>query len=243
MRKYFRSVLTVVGLGLFFFFASSLLKAQDRPDILNLQIPQFAITNATMEEAVTKLLAWGIQVGLEKAPVSEEQQETKISLDLQSVSVRDILDHLVDSDSRYEWERYARDFRPTRFINVFPSGAKKDGNNLMNIKTEETVTEGEGSPEEAIQYVRFWVSELSNRIYRSQLGAGQVGGIAGSRSRVIGGPVELKADFVFRDLTVREILNEIALRTDGKGWVYEFDKSQQHPWSQHRWDVLWPAVN
>ncbi len=124
MRKYFRSVLTVVGLGLFFFFASSL-KAQDRPDILNLQIPQFAITNATMEEALRKLLAWGIQVGLEKVPVSEEQQEAKISLDLQSVSVRDILDHLVDADSRYEWEGYARHFRPTRFINVFPVGSKR----------------------------------------------------------------------------------------------------------------------
>ena len=242
MRKYSRSVLTVAGLGLFFFFASSL-KAQDQPDILNLQIPRFSITNATMEDALRKLLAWGIQVGLEKVPVSEEQQEAKISLDLQSVSVRDILDHLVARDSRYEWERYARDFRPTRFINVVPSGAKADGNNLMNIRTEETVIEGEGSPEEAIQYVRLWVSELSNRIYRSQPGAGQPGAIVGAKTGpVFGGPVELKADFIFRDLTVREILNEIALRTDGKGWVYEFDQSQ-HRWSQHRWDVLWPAVN
>ena len=237
MRKYSRSVLTVAGLGLFFFFASSL-KAQDQPDILNLQIPRFSITNATMEDALRKLLAWGIQVGLEKVPVSEEQQETKISLDLQSVSVRDILDHLVARDSRYEWEGYARHFRPTRFINVFPSGAKEDGNNLMNIRTEETVIEGEGSPEEAIQYVRLWVSELSNRIYRSQPGA-----IVGAKTGpVFGGPVELKADFIFRDLTVREILNEVALRTDGKGWVYEFDQSQ-NCWSQHRWDVLWPAEN
>ena len=124
MRKYFRSVLTVAGLGLFFFFASSL-KAQDRPDILNLQIPRFSITNATMEEALRKLLAWGIQVGLEKVPVSEEQQEAKISLDLQSVPVRDILDHLVDADSRYEWERYARHFRPHKIYQRVSSGSKR----------------------------------------------------------------------------------------------------------------------
>ena len=239
MRKYFRPVLTVVGFGLFFLFASSL-KAQDRPDILNLQIPQFAITNATMEEALRKLLAWGIQVGLEKAPVSEEQQEAKISLDLQSVSVRDILDHLVDADSRYEWERYVRHFWPTRFINVFPAGAKDEVNNLMNIRTEETVI-GEDSPEWVIRGIAHRVREVHDKIYRSQPGD-LPRGIAGSRIGVVDGPVELKAAFIFRDLTVREILNEIALRTDGKGWVYEFDQSQ-HRWSQHRWDVLWPAVN
>ena len=50
MREYFRPVLTVVGLGLFFFFASSLLKAQDRPDLLDLHIPRYSIDNATMEE-------------------------------------------------------------------------------------------------------------------------------------------------------------------------------------------------
>ena len=58
MRKYFRSVLTVAGLGLFFFFASSL-KAQDQPDILNLQIPQFAITNATMGRGAEKVVGLG----------------------------------------------------------------------------------------------------------------------------------------------------------------------------------------
>ena len=124
MRKYSRSVLTVAGLGLFFFFASSS-QSSGSAGYPQSPIPRFSITNATMEDALRKLLAWGIQVGLEKVPVSEEQQEAKISLDLQSVSVRDILDHLVARDSRYEWERYARDFRPTRFINVVPSERRR----------------------------------------------------------------------------------------------------------------------
>ena len=233
MRKYFRSVLTVVGLGLFFFFASSL-KAQDQPDILNLQIPQFAITNATMEEALRKLLAWGIQVGLEKVPVSEEQQEAKISLDLQSVSVRDILDHLVDADSRYEWEGYARHFPPTRFINVFPSGAKKDGNNLMNIRTEETVIR-DFTPTYVIQNIVTEVRELYHGIHGRAIDS-----VAGSYLTGVDSHIHFEVNFEFRGVTVREILNEVALRTDGGGWVYEFDKSQQHAWSQHRWDVLWP---
>ena len=238
MSKYWRLATTVAGFSVFFFFASSL-KAQDRPDILDLQIPRFAVTNATMEDAVRKLLAWGIQVGLEKAPVSEEQQEAKISLDLQSVSVRDILDHLVDADSRYEWEEYASPFHGlTRFVNVFPAGAKDDSSNLMNIRTAETVIESDDSPEWIIRSIGNWVREVHDRIYRIQPGD-LPRAIAGSRLGG-GGPVELQTHFIFRGLTVREILNEIALRTDGKGWVYEFDKSA-HRWSQHRWNVLWPS--
>ena len=130
-------------------------------------------------------------------------------------------------------------FGPTRFINVFPAGAKDEVNNLMNIRTEETVI-GEDSPEWVIRGIAHRVREVHDKIYRSQPGD-LPRGITGSRIGVVDA-VELKAAFIFRDLTVREILNEIALRTDGKGWVYEFDQSQ-HRWSQHRWDVLWPADN
>ena len=170
-------------------------------------------------------------------PVSEEQQEAKISLDLQSVSVRDILDHLVDADSRYEWERYARHFRPTRFINVFPAGAKDEVNNLMNIRTEETVIQG-FTPAFVIQNIKTKVRELFHRIHGRALGS-----VTGSYLTGIDSSIHFEVDFEFRGVTVREILNEVALRTDGGGWVYEFDKSQQHAWSQHRWDVLLPAEN
>jgi hypothetical protein len=41
----------------------------------------------------------------------------------------------------------------------------------------------------------------------------------------------------YKDMTAREILNEIALTTAGKvGWVYEFERS---PELRHSWGVLW----
>ncbi len=196
-------------------------------DILDLKIPEFQVSNATMEEALRELHAWGIQVCLEKAPRQNGEEEGKISVNLRDASVREVLNALVSEDKRYAWERYRRmSVSLTNLINVFPVGAKEDPSNLMNIKAKKVVVKAYTTPENLIQSISEFVPELVRKLYVGR------GGIAGSIPGGPIGPIELYIDFKFEGMTVRDILNEIALRTAGHGWVYE-------PEPTPRWDVLW----
>jgi len=117
-------------------------------DMLDLKIPKYEVNNVTMEEALRKLHAWGIQVCLEKVPRQEGKEKFTISVNLEGASVREVLNALVSEDKRYAWERYRRmSVSLTNLINVFPLGAKEDPNNLMNIKAREVVIKDIRSPE------------------------------------------------------------------------------------------------
>lgn len=219
---------SLMGVVILWLFSSGSVAAQD---FLDLKIPEYEINNATMEEALRKLNAWGIQACLEKVPrESEKEEEIRISVRLQDASVREVLNTLVSVDKRYTWERYRRStsFEYTNLINVFPVGARKDPRNLMNIKARKVVIKFPTSPENLISKIEYFVPELARKLHHGAVAGSIPGG-------PIGGKVSLHIDFEFVDMTVREILNEIALRTAGEGWVYECVKS---PEPTHSWRVL-----
>jgi hypothetical protein len=219
-------VISVITVTVFWILLSVNVAAQD---VLDLQVPEFAVNRATMEEALKKLHLWGIQVCLEKVSRQSEKEDVKISISLHDASVREVLNALVSEDKRYTWERYRREneAQDTNLINVLPIGAKEDSNNLMNIKIKKVAIKYSNPPENIIPHIGHLVPELARKLYP--------GGVAGSMAAVIGSKVNLHIDFEFEDMTVREILNEMALRTPGRGWVYEFVKSPQ---PTHRWRGL-----
>lgn len=190
-------------------------------DMLDLKIPKYEVRNATMEEVLRRLHAWGVQVCLEKVPYQNDKEEIKISVNLRDASVKEVLDALVSADKRYTWERY----RSTNLINVFPVRAKEDQSNLMSMKTKKVIIKGFYSPENIISRIDYFVPELAKKLHP---GGAAMSMIMGG----IGGKMKLQIDFEFEEMTVREILNEIALRTAGKGWVYK-------PEPAPRWEVLW----
>lgn len=200
-------------------------------DFLDLKIPEYGINNATMEEALRKLNSWGIQVCLEQVPrENEEEEEVRISVRLQDASVKEVLNALVAADKRYTWERYQRStsFEYTNLINVFPVGAKKDPNNLMSIKAKKVVMKFPTSPQNLISKIEYFVPEIARKLHQGTVAGSIPGG-------PFGGKMNLHIDFEFEEMTVREILNEIALRTAGEGWVYEFVKL---PKPTRKWRVL-----
>jgi hypothetical protein len=73
--------------------------------MLDLKIPRYEVRDATMEQALRRLLAWGIQVCLEKVPLQNEAEDIKFSLSLRDASVQEVLNALVSADKRYTWER------------------------------------------------------------------------------------------------------------------------------------------
>jgi hypothetical protein len=198
-------------------------------DFLELRIPKYEVKDATMERAVEVLHAWGIQVCLEKVARQNEAEDVRFSLSLEGATVREVLNALVLADKRYAWERYQRSsLVKTSLINVFPSGAKEDPSHLMNIRTKKAIIKGFHSPESVIPYISYFIPELASKLHP---GGGAISMVFGG----IGEKMKLQIDFEFEDMTVREILNEIALRTVGRGWVYEVVKG---PKPEHRWYVL-----
>lgn len=202
-------------------------------DFLDLRIPEFEVKEATMEEALKHLRAWGVQVCLEKAPeMGNENSNGMITLKMKGASIREILDALTSQDKRYYWERYRSVLHSgeTNLINVLPFGAKEDKDNLMNIKSK--MVELDAEPYKAIPYIRRFVPELGEELAKRF-----PGGVVGSELGVIGAPRVRKyyVHLILEDVTVREVLNEIALRS-GVCWVYEHIKS---PYPSYQWKTFW----
>ena len=187
-------------------------------DMLDLKVPKYEVRDVTIEEALRVLRGWGIQICLEKAPQHGEREDVRFSINLRDSTVREILNALVSADRRYAWERYQRypgvPTSSTNLVNVFPLKAKEDPSNLMNIRTKKAVIRGFYAPEYVIPYIHYFIPELASKLHP---GGAAMSMIVGG----IGGRMKLQMNFEFEDMTVREILNEIALRTGGRGWIYE----------------------
>jgi len=192
-------------------------------DFLDLRIPKFEVKEATMEDALKKLLTWGVQVCLEKAPGVINEGGRPITLKMRNASIRDILDALT-RDRGYYWERYRSvlDSRETNIINVLPLGAKEDKSNLMNIRSKMVKLDAE--PFEAISYIKRFVPELRDELMKKF-----PGGFVGSEIKVIGAPRMRRyyVHLILEDVTVRQVLNEIALRSGGICWIYVSHPSYQ----------------
>lgn len=198
--------------------------ALNAQDLLDLKIPEYRVEQSTMEDALKKLHAWGIRLSLEKVPTRDRRpEEVRVSVDLRGVTIRDVLKALTSADRRYTWRRYQRSFVDTNLINVFPVRLDSESQDLMNIRVKKVVIKGFDSPENALPHIGRLVPELATRLYP--------GGVAGSFAKVIGGNMQLEIDFEFENMTVREILNEMVLRTPSWGWLYE-------PTPNPRWRIF-----
>lgn len=199
-------------------------------DFLNLVIPEFKVENATLEQAITELHKWGIPVCLEKVP-SDEQ--VTFSIHRKNASVMDILNTLVAVDMRYSWERF-RSMTPSlpilEIINVFPKGAKQDPENLMNVKVSHLELK-DVNPSEAIRRIYHLIPELRERYWKLVPPGGiprEISPLSPPRNRFF---ISLE----LHDVTVRDVLNEIALRSGGVCWIYEASKSPpRYTWRTFR---------
>lgn len=199
-------------------------------DFLKLVIPEFKVKNVTLEEAITELHKWRIPVCFEK--LSSDEQIT-FSITLKNASVMEILDALVSADKRYYWERFHSVTMPVPFfeiINVLPVGAKDDPENLMNTKVKFLELKNI-DPFKAIRGIYHLVPELREK-YRKLVPPG------GVISEISPLPPPANESFIslkLSDVTVRDVLNEISLRSGGVCWIYEPSKSPpRYIWREFR---------
>lgn len=102
----------------------------------------------------------------------------------------------------------------TSLINVFPVDVRSDPDYINNLTITHVDFPSLASPVTAIPMIETEIPELSRRLHPENRT------VAGSYPGAVIGPIQVQIDFGFRDLTVRDILNEIVLRQDGLGWLY-----------------------
>jgi len=191
---------------------------------LDLKVDEFVVDKATIEEALAKLHEYGIRVCLEKVPRPRGSEEKRVSLQLSEVSIRNILDEIVKSDPRYEWE-YVTLPTGCDLVSVLPKGAKGDPEDLLNTKVAAFKVD-DITIEEAISNIYDFCPELQQRI--------RYGGRAGSILRGIpmkGQRRVRKVSLLLENVTLREILNELICMSSnsGAGWLFEFIIDESYP--------------
>ncbi len=208
-----------------------------RADILAQKIPFLEVRDASIIEAIHTLKInvpsrW-IIFTLEVAPYYGAP-EKNLTLDLRDSSVKDILERLTSQDPRYDYLVIDE-----TLIHVFPRDAKDDTGNLLNLKVSHFEI-SEGRYDLLLKYPLYHIPELQIEYMKRSKSGRIVGSMMG------GGDVP-KVSLSLRDVTVREILNHISLKTKDfpeqtnirTGWMYTFRIDKSVPLGGHpRWQIF-----
>ncbi|MBI1746220.1 MAG: hypothetical protein HYR55_06495 [Acidobacteria bacterium] len=197
--------------------------------VIDFKIKSIAFEKATMREALAVLRDYGIQVCLERVPLHNGEEETRISGQLSNVRVKDILEYLIHADPRYTYE-----IAECNIINIYPKNSKNNPEDLLNIKISEFEIR-QYDLYNAITHIAQIAPEL--RAYLQKML--KPGGVPGSNIRGEMDSLRPKFSLKLTNLTVRDILNKIAeqssLINSGNrdfppiGWIYEFVIDESSP--------------
>ncbi len=168
-------------------------------------IPRLELKDVTIVEALAALKPYGIQVGLELKPVERGKKHATFSLVLESRSLPEIVSAIVASAEGYSWE-VVMQAHSTTLIHVFPTDSGLRFDEIMDLRVQRFEIKGDMDPTNAINQIRIRIPEL----WRGQ-------GYFASLTHIAGEEFVLTLE----DKTVREILNEIALRKPGLCWLFQ----------------------
>ncbi|GAB4245858.1 MAG: hypothetical protein Kow00109_21890 [Acidobacteriota bacterium] len=222
-----------LGTHVLLLFALSFL--QEDPEVFKnsffgLRIPEFSVEEVTMREALAELSRYGIRICYEEAPLPETGEQVRFSIQNQDVSILGLLRQLVGADPRYTFQFPRGLWYPA--VNVFPVATLMDPEYLMNLQVEELhleVNNSTNSVYRVLREIQWRIPELRDRLPPPSTVVGSW--ISGAP----GGPVDVNMEFTFRNMTIRELLTELILRSDAEeGWWFI-------PEPKPRWDVFPPA--
>lgn len=202
-----------------------------RQPILDMKVELIKLDQVGMGEALRQLRSKNkeqILIGFEEISHAEGQQQKPISMELSGLTVGAILNKLVAADPRYTYEVTAGSV-----INVFPRGAKNDPTNLLNIRVSKFALHGKFLPQDVIRRMGEYAPELRNYLTKkAREHAAQTKIYPGGAGSILSGGMEPQIDLEMQNVTVREILNAIALYSVKLfherpnwfpiGWKYEF---------------------
>lgn len=210
MRLKHSEMITIYAIGLavvlLFTFVPEA-SAFNEPDLLTLQIKAIAIKRESIAQIFDRLASdYEIPVGIELGD-DKLTPRREINLDLPETNLKDFLDSVVEKDSRYTWKLEGG------VIHLWPVSGR---DTFLATLLEEKVSHFS------------IIGELSrNRIYDDVMGLPEIRSklmIANVEPLTFNGPGswgKLRKDTYFNEsnLTLRELLDKIVLKTEIKQWV------------------------
>ena len=204
---------------------------------LELKVSDYEVRAVSIVDALrhlgTRVSGSNLILTLQAAPF-EQEPEKNLTLALRHGTVREVLNGLVAQDPRYTFQVIG-----SELVHVFPVGANKDPQDLLNTKVKLFSVSGI-SYDLVLKYPYYYIPELSAEVARRSKSSEAVGHTMGN----VGVPT---ITITLRDVTVRDILNEIARRAAmaskskqiHTGWIYTFRVDKFSPLGGYpRWELL-----
>lgn len=204
---------------------------------LRLKVSSYEVRDASIVDALRRLqLKVGPEsliFGLEVAPFSEAPA-SNLTLTLQGATVKDVLDGIILQDPRYTYEVI-----DSRLIHVFPREARTDPSNLLNIRVKRFRV-SDAPYDRVLKYPQYHIAELEVELMRRSKAGGYV-------ASMMGGADAPRISLDLQDVTVRDVLNRIAQKTEKfpgplfgpTGWIYTFRVDTSVPLGGHPcWDLF-----
>jgi hypothetical protein len=186
-------------------------------DFLDLVVPEFRVEKATIQDACVEFKKTRALVTLETVP---SEEVIRFSLRLQNKTIREILDAIVATDKRYTWREHSNlawPFASLRVINILPVGAVDDKQNLMNLQIGQVDLDNV-NVEAVFKSPLSYLPELLQAYVKRVRFPGEVY----SEIMPLTPPTQLsRVSIKMHDVTVRDILNELAIKSGGVGWTYD----------------------
>jgi hypothetical protein len=190
-------------------------RAFDKPDLLSVQIRGIAIKGERIDQVLGRLTEYDIPVGIELVDeklgieVGDEKltPRREITLDLPETSLKDFLDSVVAKDPRYTWKLDGG------VIHVWPvKGRDALVATLLDTKISHFAFVG-GVSRYAIQYEIMDLPEISAQLV--------VADVAPLVFRSLANMAKLEKGTFFEEsnVSLRELLDRIVLKTEIKQWV------------------------
>jgi len=209
-------------------------KCCEETSVLDITIQGLKLDNVTVEEALIALLDRNrsrLLIGFEEVPHPPQGESKRISLQVESATMREVLERLCKADPRYEFKAVS-----AQIINVYPKGRGSDPFGLMDMKIRDFVFQGRAFPHTLLETISNLAPELREFLNtKAEEWANKVGSRGGSPGSLLTGNVPPpEIELHLKDVTVRGILNAVALygrklylegRLQGwepAGWKYEF---------------------
>ena len=185
------------------------LRAFDKPDLLSTPIRATDIKNENIDQVLGRLTEYGIRLGIELAEEKLPPLTPRRGIDLKvpETNVKDFLDTVVAKDPRYTWKLEGG------VVHVWPK-TERDTlvATLLDTKVSHFAFEG-GVSRYRVQHQILNLPEISSLL--------DFAGVSPLIFHSFANQAKLEKETVFDEsnVTLRELLDKLVLKTEIKQWV------------------------
>jgi hypothetical protein len=186
------------------------------------RVASFKVEKKNMAEALVALVSGDrkdIVIGFERIPHIEGERGRPITLAVADATVGEVVRRLCQADPRYEYQVVENSVvQPDlkgAMIEIRPRGALNDTTDLLNIRVRDYKVDANIAPETAIEHIHEDAPELREFLYRkAEEWVERTGRHPAAFGSILSGNmVPPRFTLHLQDVTVRQILDEISMRS------------------------------